>query len=49
LYRPLPGPDPAHVQQVGDGGGKSSVVKRKARAKIAATKQKRKAKLARAN
>ena len=48
LHRPLPGPDPAHVQQVGD-GGKISVVKRKARAKIAATKQKRKAKLARAN
>jgi hypothetical protein len=41
LYRPLPGPDPAHVQQVGDGGGKSSVVKRKARAKIAATKESR--------
>jgi hypothetical protein len=48
LHRPLPGPDPAHVQQVGD-GGKISVVKRKARAKIAATKQKHKAKLARAN
>ena len=51
LHRPLPGPDPAHVQQIGD-GGKTSVVKRKARAKIAATKQsrqKRKAKVARAN
>lgn len=40
LHRPLPGPDPAHVQQIGD-GGKISVVKRKARAKIAAAKKKK--------
>jgi hypothetical protein len=53
LHRPMPGADPAHVQEIGESGKSSVVAKRGgARAKVAAAKhgrQKHKVKVARAN
>jgi hypothetical protein len=48
LHRPMPGADPAHIQELGESPRKISIASREARNRVAAVKHKRKIRVARA-
>jgi hypothetical protein len=48
LHRPMPGADPAHIQELGESPRKISIASREGRNRVAAVKQKRKIRVARA-
>jgi hypothetical protein len=48
LHRPMPGADPAHIQEFGESPRKISIASREARSRVAAVKHKRKIRVARA-
>jgi hypothetical protein len=48
LHRPMPGADPAHIQELGESPRKISIASREARSRVAAVKHKRKIRVARA-
>jgi len=47
LQRPMPGNDPAHIQQAGESRKGSTVVTREARGRVAGGQKKRKVRFAR--
>jgi hypothetical protein len=48
LHRPMPGADPAHIQELGESPRKISIASREGRNRVAAVKNKRKIRVARA-